>query len=97
MAFAIVNGMSTTVSVDNAGRIVLPKALREQFNLRPGTELELTAGADHLELKPLENLPSLVRSGSLWVHQGATNVPIGDAVREMRDDRIGDLVRKAGR
>ena len=37
MAFGIVCAMSVTVSIDSAGRIVLPKALRDQFNLRPVT------------------------------------------------------------
>lgn len=97
MASAIHYGMTTIVSIDSVGRIVLPKALRDRFNLRPGRELELIAGSDHLELKPLDDTPSLVRSGSLWVHQGTARGPLGDAVRQMREDRIGELARKAVR
>ena len=93
----IFNAMNTTVSIDSAGRIVLPKALREQFNLRPGTELELVATSDHLELKPVNQGPTLVRSGPFWVHHGRTPVSLAEAVQEMRDDRINDQVRRAVR
>lgn len=51
MANAILNGM--TVSIDGAGRVVIPKSLRDQFNLHAGSQLEITSGVDGLELKPV--------------------------------------------
>jgi len=38
------------VSIDRAGRIVVPKQLRDQLGLSPGTSLEVEAVDDHLEL-----------------------------------------------
>jgi AbrB family looped-hinge helix DNA binding protein len=43
--------MRTTI--DRAGRIVVPKALRDQLALMPGQELELTAIEGHLEIEPV--------------------------------------------
>ncbi|MGO9973803.1 MAG: AbrB/MazE/SpoVT family DNA-binding domain-containing protein [Solirubrobacteraceae bacterium] len=40
--------MRTTI--DMAGRLVVPKTLREQLGFAPGTELELTAVDGHLEV-----------------------------------------------
>jgi len=53
MVRAIINGM-TTVKIDKAGRIVLPKPVRERFHLREGSELELEERSDGLTLRPVE-------------------------------------------
>jgi AbrB family looped-hinge helix DNA binding protein len=42
------NGMRT--AIDNAGRIVVPKPLRDALGLRPGQELEVTAEDGRLEI-----------------------------------------------
>jgi AbrB family looped-hinge helix DNA binding protein len=47
--------MRTTI--DMAGRVVVPKALREQLGFAAGTELELIAVDGHLEVA----VPSRVR------------------------------------
>ncbi|MEN9840296.1 MAG: Antidote-toxin recognition MazE, bacterial antitoxin, partial [Verrucomicrobiota bacterium] len=31
-----------TITIDRAGRVVLPKSIRDRFHLTPGTEIELT-------------------------------------------------------
>ncbi len=41
---------SVTVSVDSAGRILIPAAFREWFALQEGSRLVLNAGPDGLEL-----------------------------------------------
>lgn len=47
--------MRTTI--DTAGRIVVPKSIRDQLGFAPGTELELEAIDGHLEVM----VPSRVR------------------------------------
>jgi AbrB family looped-hinge helix DNA binding protein len=47
--------MRTTI--DAAGRVVIPKTLREELGFAPGTELEVTAVDGHLEIA----VPSRVR------------------------------------
>lgn len=47
--------MRTTIDV--AGRLVVPKRLREQLGFSAGSELEVTAVDGHLEVA----IPSLVR------------------------------------
>jgi AbrB family looped-hinge helix DNA binding protein len=50
-----VHGMRTTI--DAAGRIVVPKALREELGFAPGTELDVQAIDGRLEVR----VPSRVR------------------------------------
>ncbi len=44
-------------TIDAAGRLVVPKPLRDELGFTPGSELELTAVDGRLEIA----LPSLVR------------------------------------
>jgi AbrB family looped-hinge helix DNA binding protein len=46
---AIVSGIKAVI--DRAGRIVVPKALREALGLRPGQPLEIRAGNGRLEIE----------------------------------------------
>jgi AbrB family looped-hinge helix DNA binding protein len=87
------NGM--TVRIDKAGRLVLPKPLRDRLGLVPGADLELSEGPDGLLLKPAQQRLSLIREGDLLVHLGrlprdyAWNRLIDDS----REERIRDLSR----
>ena len=44
--------MSQTITIDQAGRIVLPKEVRNRLNLGPGTRLMLEVVAQRIELTP---------------------------------------------
>jgi AbrB family looped-hinge helix DNA binding protein len=45
---AINDGMITTI--DSAGRVVVPKALRDALNLKPGQPLEIRVGDGGIEI-----------------------------------------------
>jgi AbrB family looped-hinge helix DNA binding protein len=53
--------MRTTI--DKAGRLVIPVALRERAGLSPGAELEITADETGLRLERVAPGPRLVRVG----------------------------------
>jgi AbrB family looped-hinge helix DNA binding protein len=44
--------MSQNITIDQAGRIVLPKQVRNRLNLGPGTRLLLDVVAHRIELTP---------------------------------------------
>jgi|SRR5207302_10245155 len=90
MAYAILNGM--TIKIDKAGRIVLPKPVRERFHLREGSELELEERPDGLTLRPVEQRSSMVQEKGIWVHLGKVprGFDWGSVVEAIRDERIRD-------
>ena len=90
MVHAIINGM--TVKIDKAGRIVLPKPVRERFHLREGSELEIEERSDGLTLRPVEQQPSMVRKDGIWVHLGKVprDFDWDVAVEAIREERIKD-------
>lgn len=51
------------VSIDRAGRIVVPKALRDELHLEPGTRLEIRLREGRIELEPAPAPMRLVRRG----------------------------------
>jgi AbrB family looped-hinge helix DNA binding protein len=67
--------MRTTIDV--AGRIVVPKALREELGLTSGQELEVSARDGRLELEPPPLPMHLERRGEVVVAvPDATVVPL---------------------
>jgi len=86
------------VTIDNAGRLVVPKALRERFNLTPGCELEIEPAANGITLRRVDEEPSLVRKQGILVHHGSTcaSVDIGEFVRAERKARAARIARDIG-
>jgi len=87
MPFGILNGMKSTLTIDKAGRMVLPQKVRKQFGLHVGSTLELKVGADAITLYPSETQVSLTKEGGLYVHEGQPNGTLLDAVERARGDR----------
>lgn len=51
------------VTIDRAGRVVVPKALREELHLEAGVALEIRVREGRLELEPVATPMRLVRRG----------------------------------
>jgi AbrB family looped-hinge helix DNA binding protein len=90
MVYAIINGMN--VKIDKAGRIILPKPVRDRLRLRQGSDLEIEERPEGVLLKPVDQPPSMVNENGIWVHLG--KAPRGfdwdDLIDSVRDDRIKD-------
>ncbi|HKW74868.1 MAG TPA: AbrB/MazE/SpoVT family DNA-binding domain-containing protein [Terriglobales bacterium] len=91
MVYAILDGMEITI--DKAGRIVLPKQIRDRFRLRAGARLELKEAPEGFTLRPVEQTPSMVQENGLWVHTGRLPREFSwdTLLDEMREERIKDL------
>jgi AbrB family looped-hinge helix DNA binding protein len=93
MAPAILDGM--TLRIDQAGRIVLPKPLRDRLGLRAGSSLEVRESSDGIVLKVAGQHASMVKKKGLWVHTG--KLPAGyDLTKAVQDDREDRIRRLAG-
>ena len=57
--------METTI--DKAGRVVVPKAIREASRLRPGTRVRFRVADGRIEIEPVPLDVSLERRGSVVV------------------------------
>jgi AbrB family looped-hinge helix DNA binding protein len=59
-----------TLKIDKAGRVVLPKPVRDRFGMKAGTDLEMQETADGVVLRPVRQRPSLIKRDGLLVHRG---------------------------
>lgn len=83
------------LGIDKAGRIVVPKPLRERLGFKPDTELEAIEQPDGVLLKRIEQRPSMVKVDKLWVHQG-TAEPGAEWERILegvREERIASVLK----
>ena len=88
-----------TIQIDKAGRVVLPKPLREHFNLLPGDKLRLSVEGNGFRLEPTDAGGELVRKGSVLVFTGSFPEPITTAqVNELiEQDREGRVMAAMGK
>ena len=68
-------------SVDAAGRIVIPKDLRERLGIRRGRALEIRERDGRIEIEPAPTSMTLVRrSGGVVAVPGAEAPPLTDDI-----------------
>jgi AbrB family looped-hinge helix DNA binding protein len=85
--------VSTTVTLDKARRVVIPKAMREQLRMDAGDEFELSVEGEILTLRPSRPAARLRKKQGLWVFGGAAPISAAETnavlqeIRELRDRR----------
>jgi len=81
--------------IDKAGRIVVPKPLRERLGFRPGTDLVAIEQPGGVLLKRVEQRPSMVKVDGLWVHQGRAEPGANweRMLEDVREERIESLLK----
>jgi AbrB family looped-hinge helix DNA binding protein len=87
--------MRRTIPIDAAGRLVLPKAIRDRLHLNAGSRLEVELDGDSVRLRPSAEGAGVVvsKDGRLLISTGADEF---DAVAAVRADREGRDEKLAG-
>jgi AbrB family looped-hinge helix DNA binding protein len=88
---AIIPSMKTTITLDKAGRIVIPKRVREKMRLREGSRLALELVGDHIELKHEANQAQIEKRGKRSVIVGWQGLDAVEATREAREEYLDRL------
>jgi len=80
----MINAMKTTI--DSAGRLVIPKEIRQHAGLKPGMPLEVRLHEGRIEIEPASLEIKLERRGRLVVAVPRDTVPplTATAVEETR-------------
>ena len=86
-----------TVTIDKAGRVVLPKALRSRLQLSAGDSLQLDSDGSQILLKPVRGQAPLKKEHGIWVYHGeatgaAADVSIPELIERVRGSRLKDFL-----
>jgi AbrB family looped-hinge helix DNA binding protein len=88
--------MNAKVTLDRAGRVVLPKPLRDMMNLAPGDTLDLTVRGDELTLRPTRGATPLQKERGVWVFRTGKPLTVDEAAETLRTIRAQRHRQNAG-
>jgi AbrB family looped-hinge helix DNA binding protein len=93
MVYGNLNGMK--LRIDKAGRIVVPKPLRERLGFKQDGELEAIEQPEGVLLKRVQQRPSMVKVDGLWVHQGKAEPGANwkHILEDVREERIASVLK----
>ncbi len=91
--------MKSTIVIDKAGRILLPKPVRDALQLNPGASLKLESFNDHIVLRPIRRGGRLYKKQGVWVFRSNSAVPlsaetVNRAIRRVRAERDRQILGK---
>ena len=78
------------LTLDKAGRVVLPKPLRDEMHLEPGDELEIETSGEDITLRPLRVQAPLRKKQGVWVYgvgEPLSSTTVDKVVRQLRRER----------
>ena len=82
--------MMTKVTLDKAGRVVLPKPLRDELELAAGDTLELESRGEQIRLRPVRRGTPLQKESGIWVYRTGrplTAATTNQTLRKVREER----------
>jgi AbrB family looped-hinge helix DNA binding protein len=76
-----------TITIDAAGRVVIPKELRDEAHLVPGVPLEIRCRDGRIEIEPAPRTVQIARRGRLHVAvpAGSSSPLRASTVKRTRD------------
>jgi AbrB family looped-hinge helix DNA binding protein len=102
----ILSAMSSTITIDAAGRLVLPKKMRDRLGLTAGSRLRVDLFGERIELSPQEDedCKLVEKNGVLVISRAESKTGISDADadvvaaikadRDDRDEALADRVKR---
>jgi AbrB family looped-hinge helix DNA binding protein len=82
--------MNSRLTIDKAGRVVIPKPLREQLHLEPGDALEMETAGEQITLRPVRGSAPLNKEHGVWVFHAGQPLPASatdEILQEIREER----------
>jgi AbrB family looped-hinge helix DNA binding protein len=89
--------MTRRLTLDKAGRIVLPKPLRDELRLEPGDTLEIESSSDEITLRPTRGQAQLRKKHGVWVYRSGeplSQETVDRTVQEVRQERENHILGK---
>ncbi|HUO85320.1 MAG TPA: AbrB/MazE/SpoVT family DNA-binding domain-containing protein [Thermoanaerobaculia bacterium] len=85
--------MGKRITIDHAGRVVIPKPLRDHFGLHAGSDLDVDSEGDRIVLEPVASEAAVTERGGILVIAST----MADEPTDLQTIRGERLDRLAGR
>jgi AbrB family looped-hinge helix DNA binding protein len=82
--------MNTRLIIDKAGRVVIPKPLREELHLEAGDSLEMESAGEQITLRPIRGTGPLAKEHGVWVFHSGQPMPASstdEMLQQIRRER----------
>ncbi|SPE37824.1 putative Antitoxin VapB27 [Candidatus Sulfopaludibacter sp. SbA3] len=82
--------------IDKAGRIVIPKPIRDALRLDAGDVIELEQEGETLHLRPRRSGSNIRKKQGIWVYRSNSKtapVDIVALIDQLREERIQELMK----
>jgi len=84
--------MVVKASIDKAGRLVLPKPLRDKLRLAPGDGVLLESEGEQITLRPDRPQATLKKKRGIWVYHGSrTDISLSELIDHEREKRSREI------
>jgi AbrB family looped-hinge helix DNA binding protein len=80
--------MNATLNIDRAGRIVLPKPVRDELQLSPGDALEVEVSQDRIVLRPARSRGQMFKEHGVWVFDSGQQISEETVRKTIRKGRV---------
>jgi len=88
--------MTAKLTMDRAGRVAIPKALREELELAAGDNLELQCEGEQIVLRPVRRRPALEKERGVWVYRTGERLRASEAQETLKGVRVRRSRRSLG-
>jgi AbrB family looped-hinge helix DNA binding protein len=82
--------VNARLTIDRAGRVVIPKPLRKELHLEPGDALDLETAGEHITLRPVRGTGPLTKEHGVWVYRVGQPLPASatdEMLQQIRTER----------
>lgn len=91
--------MNATITVDRAGRVVLPKPVRDKLQLSAGDSLELESSEGQIILRPVRGTAQMRMRDGIWVFrtgQPISAASVNETIQQVRNERAESALHPQG-
>jgi len=87
--------MTAKLTLDKAGRVVIPKSFRDELHLSSGDSLEIESQGDEFILRPVREEATMFKEDGMWVIKTGKPLTVEDAnavIDSVREERHRQLL-----
>lgn len=82
--------MNVLLTIDKAGRVVIPRPVRKVLHLEPGDALEMESAGEQITLRPVRGTGPLTKEQGVWVFRTGQPLPASatdEMLQQLREER----------